>query len=94
MNHEPKTPCHQYQETINALQIGNGKLYGISSKLHRKWILYSGGYRTDVFKHSSKLYEIGDTKEALPNEPLVTKEKPAGAKIGYGFYRFYCRKIR
>ena len=94
LNHEPNTPCHQYQETINALQIGNGKLYGISSKLHRKWILYSGGYRTDVFKHSSKLYEIGDTKEALPNEPLVTKEKPAGAKIGYGFYRFYCRKIR
>ncbi|MFC1239323.1 hypothetical protein ACFGOO_07785 [Treponema vincentii] len=92
LNHEPNTPCHQYQETINGLQIGNGKLYGISSKLHRKWILYSGGYRTDVFKHSSKLYEIGDTKEALPNEPLVTKEKPAGAKIGYGFYRFIAVK--
>ncbi|MGI5100580.1 hypothetical protein E4N70_06295 [Treponema vincentii] len=92
LNHEPNTPCHQYQETINGLQIGNGKLYGISSKLHRKWILYSGGYRTDVFKHSSKLYEIGDTKEALPNEPLVTKEKPAGAGIGYGFYRFIAVK--
>ena len=90
--HDPNQACNQYQETINALQIGNGKLYGISSKLHRKWILYGGGGLTDVFKHSSKLYEIGDTKEALPNEPLVTKEKPAGAKIGYGFYRFIAVK--
>ncbi len=90
--HDPNQACHQYQETINGLQIGNGKLYGISSKLHRKWILYGGGGLTDVFKHSSKLYEIGDTKEALPNEPLVTKEKPAGAKIGYGFYRFIAVK--
>lgn len=88
----PNSPCNQYQETINGLQIANGKLYGISSKLHRKWISYSGSCLTDVFKHSSKLYEIGDTKEALPNEPLVTKEKPAGAKIGYGFYRFIAVK--
>jgi len=92
LNHEPNTPCHQYQETINGLQIGNGKLYGISSKLHREWKLYIGRYFTDVFKHSSKLYGIGDTKEALPNEPLVTKEKPAGAGIGYGFYRFIAVK--
>jgi putative lipoprotein len=92
LNHEPNMPCNQYQETINGLQIGNGKLYGISSKLHRKWKLYIGRYFTDVFKHSSKLYEIGDTKEALPNEPLVTKEKPAGAGIGYGFYRFIAVK--
>ena len=92
LNHEPNTPCHQYQETINGLQIGNGKLYGISSKLHREWKPYIGRYFTDVFKHSSKLYEIGDTKEALPNEPLVTKEKPAGAGIGYGFYRFIAVK--
>ena len=92
LNHDPNQACNQYQETINALQIGNGKLYGISSKLHRKWILYGGGGLTDVFKHSSKLYEIGDTNEALPNEPLVTKEKPAGAGIGYGFYRFIAVK--
>ena len=92
LNHEPNMPCNQYQETINGLQIGNGKLYGISSKLHRKWKLYIGRYFTDVFKHSSKLYEIGDTKETLPNEPLVTKEKPAGAGIGYGFYRFIAVK--
>ena len=92
LNHEPNMPCNQYQETINGLQIGNGKLYGISSKLHREWKLYIGRYFTDVFKHSSKLYEIGDTNEALPNEPLVTKEKPAGAGIGYGFYRFIAVK--
>lgn len=92
--HDPNAPCHQYQETINGLQIGNGRLYGISSKLHRKWIQYSGSYFTDVFKHSSILYEIGDTAKALPNEPSLIKEKPVDDenKVGYGFYRFIAVK--
>ena len=89
----PNTACNQYQETINALQIGNGKLYGISSKLHRKWIFYNGSYFTDVFKHSSKLYEIGDTAaNPLHHSPSFFKEKPAEARIGYGFYRFIAVK--
>ena len=90
----PNTAYNQYQETINALQIGNGKLYGISSKLHRKWILYNGSYFTDVFKHSSILYKIGSTTEALPNRPLAKEEKPVDDtnKVGYGFYRFIAVK--
>ena len=94
LNHAPNTPCHQYQETINGLQIGNGKLYGISSKLHRKWILYSGSYRTDVFKHSSILYTIGSTAEALPSSPLAKEARPVDDtnKVGYGFYRFIAVK--
>ena len=92
--HDPNQACNQYQETINALQIGNGKLYGISSKLHRKWIFYNGSYSTDVFKHSSILYKIGSTTEALPNRPLAKEEKPVDDtnKVGYGFYRFIAVK--
>ena len=90
----PTRPCNQYQETINGLQIANGMLYGISSKLHRKWISYSGSYFTDVFKHSSILYKIGSTTEALPNRPLAKEEKPVDDtnKVGYGFYRFIAVK--
>ena len=92
--HDPNQACHQYQETINALQIGNGKLYGISSKLHRKWKPHIGSHFTDVFKHSSKLYEIGDTKEALPSSPLAKEARPVDDtnKVGYGFYRFIAVK--
>jgi len=90
----PTRPCNQYQEEINDLQIVNGMLYGISSKLHRKWISYSGSYFTDIFKHSSILYTIGDTAKSLPNNPLVKKEKPVDDtnKVGYGFYRFIAVK--
>ena len=90
----PNSPCNQYQETINGLQIGNGKLYGISSKLHRKWKPHIGSHFTDVFKHSSKLYEIGDTKEALPSSPLAKEARPVDDtnKVGYGFYRFIAVK--
>lgn len=87
----PNSPCNQYQETINGLQIANGMLYGISSKLHRKWLLNAAHmYSPDVFKHSSILYTIGTTAETLPNRPLATKEKPVDDtnKVGYGFYRF------
>ena len=92
--HDPDQACNQYQETINALQIGNGKLYGISSKLHRKWKPHIGSHFTDVFKHSSKLYEIGDTKEALPSSPLAKEARPVDDtnKVGYGFYRFIAVK--
>ena len=92
--HDPNQACNQYQETINALQIGNGKLYGISSKLHRKWKPHIGSHFTDVFKHSSKLYEIGDTKEALPSSPLAKEARPVDDtnKVGYGFYRFIAVK--
>ena len=91
---DPDQACNQYQETINALQIGNGKLYGISSKLHRKWKLYNGSHFTDVFKHSSILYTIGDTKEALPSSPLAKEARPVDDtnKVGYGFYRFIAVK--
>ena len=91
----PNSPCNQYQETINGLQIANGKLYGISSKLHRKWLMnVASVYSPDVFKHSSILYTIGTTAETLPNRPLATKEKPVDDtnKVGYGFYRFIAVK--
>ena len=91
----PNSPCNQYQETINGLQIANGMLYGISSKLHRKWLLnVAHMYSPDVFKHSSILYTIGTTAETLPNRPLATKEKPVDDtnKVGYGFYRFIAVK--
>ena len=91
----PDSPCNQYQETINGLQIANGMLYGISSKLHRKWLLNAAHmYSPDVFKHSSILYTIGTTAETLPNRPLATKEKPVDDtnKVGYGFYRFIAVK--
>ena len=91
----PNSPCNQYQETINGLQIANGMLYGISSKLHRKWLLNAASmYSPDVFKHSSILYTIGTTAETLPNRPLATKEKPVDDtnKVGYGFYRFIAVK--
>ena len=91
----PNSPCNQYQETINGLQIANGMLYGISSKLHRKWLLNAAYmYSPDVFKHSSILYTIGTTAETLPNRPLATKEKPVDDtnKVGYGFYRFIAVK--
>ena len=91
----PNTACNQYQETINALQIANGMLYGISSKLHRKWLMnVSHVWSPDVFKHSSILYKIGSTTEALPNRPLAKKERPVDDtnKVGYGFYRFIAVK--
>ena len=93
--HDPDQACHQYQETINGLQIGNGMLYGISSKLHRKWLMnVSHVWSPDVFKHSSILYKIGSTTEALPNRPLAKKERPVDDtnKVGYGFYRFIAVK--
>ena len=93
--HDPDQACHQYQETINGLQIANGILYGISSKLHRKWLMnVSHVWSPDVFKHSSILYKIGSTTEALPNRPLAKKERPVDDtnKVGYGFYRFIAVK--
>ena len=93
--HDPDQACHQYQETINGLQIANGMLYGISSKLHRKWLMnVSHVWSPDVFKHSSILYKIGSTTEALPNRPLAKKERPVDDtnKVGYGFYRFIAVK--
>ena len=93
---DPDQACNQYQETINALQIGNGKLYGISSKLHRKWLLNAASvYSPDVFKHSSILYTIGSTAEALlPSSPLAKEARPVDDtnKVGYGFYRFIAVK--
>ena len=93
--HDPNQACNQYQETINGLQIANGMLYGISSKLHRKWLMnVSHVWSPDVFKHSSILYKIGSTTEALPNRPLAKKERPVDDtnKVGYGFYRFIAVK--
>ena len=93
--HDPTQACHQYQETINGLQIANGMLYGISSKLHRKWLMnVISVYSPDVFKHSSILYKIGSTTEALPSRPLAKKERPVDDtnKVGYGFYRFIAVK--
>ena len=93
--HDPDQACNQYQETINGLQIANGMLYGISSKLHRKWLMnVSHVWSPDVFKHSSILYKIGSTTEALPNRPLAKKERPVDDtnKVGYGFYRFIAVK--
>ncbi|UTC94795.1 hypothetical protein E4N85_03180 [Treponema denticola] len=95
---DPNQACHQYQETINGLQIGNGRLYGISSKLHRKWILYNSRYFTDVFKHSSILYKIGKTADGFSGNAEKLAEKtavpPQGSNpgVGYGFYRFIAVK--
>ena len=93
--HDPTQACHQYQETINGLQIANGMLYGISSKLHRKWLMnVISVYSPDVFKHSSILYKIGSTTEALPSRPLAKEARPVDDtnKVGYGFYRFIAVK--
>ena len=93
---DPDQACNQYQETINGLQIANGMLYGISSKLHRKWLLNAASvYSPDVFKHSSILYTIGSTAEALlPSSPLAKEARPVDDtnKVGYGFYRFIAVK--
>ena len=92
---DPDQACNQYQETINGLQIANGMLYGISSKLHRKWLMnVITVYSPDVFKHSSILYKIGSTAEALPSSPLAKEARPVDDtnKVGYGFYRFIAVK--
>ena len=92
--HEVHAPYDFYRETVTALQVIDGVLYGISSKTTESRKYISNHYENDVFKHDSVLYKIGSTKGSLSGNAVVLAKKDGdeASKIGYGFYRFIAVK--
>ena len=86
---------HEYQEAINGLQVFDGVLYGISSKLHQVWQEQAPSYYVvDIVKNGSILYKIGNTAGTFSDsvEQIAEKASNDASKTGYGFYRFIAVK--
>ena len=99
---EPSSPYHDYtklESNINSLQIVDGVLYAITSKIEQKMkkkANYPPIYGIDNFRSSSVLYKVGKTAvgfsgnaEKLNEKNVVDSPEPG---TGYNFYRFIAVK--
>ena len=93
---EAHTPLASYKNndgTVNSLQVVNGVLYAITSKI-TKTMKNNGTYVPDEFRSNGILYKVGNTEGSLSGtaSELGKKEADDVAKTGYGFYRFIAVK--
>ncbi len=99
---EPSSPYHDYtklESNINSLQIVDGVLYAITSKIEQKMkkkANYPPIYGIDNFRSSSVLYKVGKTvggfsgnAEKLNEKNVLDSPEPG---TGYNFYRFIAVK--
>ncbi|UTC87115.1 hypothetical protein [Treponema denticola] len=99
---EPSSPYPDYtklESNINSLQIVDGVLYAITSKIEQKMkkkANYPPIYGIDNFRSSSVLYKVGKTvggfsgnAEKLNEKNVVDSPEPG---TGYNFYRFIAVK--
>lgn len=99
---EPSTPYPDYiklESNINSLQIVDGVLYAITSKIEQKMKKKANHqpiYGIDNFRSSSVLYKVGKTEggfsgnaEKLNEKNVVDSPEPG---TGYNFYRFIAVK--
>ncbi|MGI5083696.1 hypothetical protein [Treponema putidum] len=99
---EPSLPYPDYtklESNINSLQIVDGVLYAITSKIEQKMkkkANYQPIYGIDNFRSSSVLYKVGKTvggfsgnAEKLNEKNVLDSPEPG---TGYNFYRFIAVK--
>lgn len=99
---EPSLPYPDYiklESNINSLQIVDGVLYAITSKIEQKMkkkANHQPRYGIDNFRSSSVLYKVGKTEggfsgnaEKLNEKNVVDSPEPG---TGYNFYRFIAVK--
>ncbi|UTC97312.1 hypothetical protein E4N83_03225 [Treponema denticola] len=99
---EPSPPYPDYiklESNINSLQIVDGVLYAITSKIEQKMkkrANFPPIYGIDNFRSSSVLYKVGKTEggfsgnaEKLNEKNVVDSPEPG---TGYNFYRFIAVK--
>ena len=99
---EPSPPYPDYiklESNINSLQIVDGVLYAITSKIEQKMKKKANHqpiYGIDNFRSSSVLYKVGKTEggfsgnaEKLNEKNVVDSPEPG---TGYNFYRFIAVK--
>ena len=99
---EPSLPYPDYtklESNINSLQIVDGVLYAITSKIEQKMkkkANFPPIYGIDNFRSSSVLYKVGKTEggfsgnaEKLNEKNVVDSPEPG---TGYNFYRFIAVK--
>jgi len=88
--HKPYIEC---EGAINGLQVVDGVLYAITSRI-TKTMKYHSDYVADTFSSGSSLYKVGTTSASFSGTAEKVLERPANdtAKIGYGFYRFIAIK--
>ena len=93
-SHTAPAEYKSYDETVTGLQVFEGVLYGISSKIQKAHKQDDSTYYIDAFKNSGVLYKIGTTKDAFSvgAKKLAEKAWNDSAKIGYSFYRFIALK--
>ncbi|MFC1239190.1 hypothetical protein ACFGOO_07105 [Treponema vincentii] len=84
------------QKSINGLQVVDGVLYAITSRITQTYKDTSGNgdYKCDGFRSDGFLYKIGNTKDPFSGtaEELHKKEADNATQTGYGFYRFIAVK--
>ena len=87
-------PYIECEGAINGLQVVDGVLYAITSRITKTMKYQSGEYNADAFSSGSSLYKVGITSTSFSGTAEKLLEKPANdtAKIGYGFYRFIAVK--
>ncbi|UTC58047.1 hypothetical protein ABK01_07090 [Treponema sp. OMZ 305] len=92
--HNAHTPYNTYEETIHDLQVVNGVLYAVTSRITKTMKENSGVYTTDKFRSNGLLYKAGNTKDSFSGtgKELHKQEADEAAKTGYGFCRFIAVK--
>ncbi|UTC46449.1 hypothetical protein E4N72_07670 [Treponema vincentii] len=89
--HKPYIEC---EGAINGLQVVDGVLYAITSRITQTMKYQGGEYKANTFSSGSSLYKVGTTSASFSGAAEKVLERPADgrAKIGYGFYRFIAVK--
>jgi len=92
--HNAHNPYNTYEETIHDLQVVNGVLYAVTSRITKTMKEKSGVYTTDKFRSNGLLYKAGNTKDSFSGtgKELHKQEADEAAKTGYGFCRFIAVK--
>ncbi|UTC48839.1 hypothetical protein [Treponema vincentii] len=92
--HNAHNPYNTYEETIHDLQVVNGVLYAVTSRITKTMKEESGVYTFDKFRSNGLLYKAGNTKDSFSGtgKELHKQEADEAAKTGYGFCRFIAVK--
>ena len=92
--HNAHNPYNTYEETIHDLQVVNGVLYAVTSRITKTMKEKSGVYTFDKFRSNGLLYKAGNTKDSFSGtgKELHKQEADEAAKTGYGFCRFIAVK--
>ena len=89
------TTYNRIDETIDGLQVVDGALYAVTSRITKTMKEKNSIYVPNAFRSDGTLYRVGKT-DTFSGKAQQLDEKKAvgteGAEAGYGFYRFIAVK--